>query len=58
MQAKNGHPEHLKGYKTLLEMCEKCNGFAEVFPEHKFEIVKILQVMGGWRLEKVEKLDK
>lgn len=24
-------------------MCEKCNGFAEVFPEHKYEIVAILQ---------------
>jgi len=43
ISAKNGHPEHLKGYKSLLDMCEKCNGFAEVFPEHKFEIVKILQ---------------
>ncbi len=30
-------------YKSLLEMVESCNGFAEVFPEHKFEIVKILQ---------------
>jgi H+-transporting ATPase len=43
ISAKNGHPEHLKGYKSLLDMCEKCNGFAEVFPEHKYEIVAILQ---------------
>ena len=43
VQAKDGHPEHLYGYKNILDMCEKCNGFAEVFPEHKFEIVKILQ---------------
>ena len=42
-QAKQGHPEHLKNYKSVLEMCEKCNGFAEVFPEHKYEIVAILQ---------------
>lgn len=44
IQAKNGNTEAFQGkYKTLLEMVESCNGFAEVFPEHKFEIVKILQ---------------
>ena len=42
-QAKQGHPELLHGYKDVLEMCERCNGFAEVFPEHKYEIVAILQ---------------
>lgn len=30
-------------YTSLLDMVEKCNGFAEVFPEHKYEIVAILQ---------------
>lgn len=43
IKAKEGHPEHLHGFKDVTEMVEKCNGFAEVFPEHKFEIVKILQ---------------
>mmetsp|Transcript_6324 Transcript_6324/g.19568 ORF Transcript_6324/g.19568 Transcript_6324/m.19568 type:complete len:1015 (-) Transcript_6324:364-3408(-) len=43
IQAKNGHPEFLHGYANILDMAEKCNGFAEVFPEHKYEIVKILQ---------------
>uniref|UniRef100_A0A7S0S4X3 P-type H(+)-exporting transporter n=1 Tax=Chlamydomonas leiostraca TaxID=1034604 RepID=A0A7S0S4X3_9CHLO len=43
IKAKNGDKESMHGYKTLAEMCEKCNGFAEVFPEHKYEIVKILQ---------------
>lgn len=43
IHAKQGHPELLHGYRDVLEMCEKCNGFAEVFPEHKYEIVAILQ---------------
>lgn len=44
IKAKNGDKASLMNYTTLAEMCEKCNGFAEVFPEHKYEIVKILQV--------------
>lgn len=28
---------------TLAQFVESANGFAEVFPEHKFEIVEILQ---------------
>ncbi|KAG1652728.1 hypothetical protein FOA52_007442 [Chlamydomonas sp. UWO 241] len=43
IKAKDGSVEHLHGYKDILDMCEKCNGFAEVFPEHKYEIVKILK---------------
>lgn len=33
-------------YKTLDEMILKADGFAGVFPEHKFEIVKRLQALG------------
>jgi H+-transporting ATPase len=44
IKAKQGDKEHLHGYANVVEMCEKCNGFAEVFPEHKYEIVAILQV--------------
>jgi magnesium-transporting ATPase (P-type) len=29
---------------SVEELVEKADGFAEVFPEHKFEIVEILQV--------------
>lgn len=43
IKARNGDKESMHGFTTLAEMCEKCNGFAEVFPEHKFEIVAILQ---------------
>lgn len=43
IKAKEGHAEHLHGHKDVKEMVEACNGFAEVFPEHKYEIVKILQ---------------
>ncbi|KAJ9508211.1 hypothetical protein QJQ45_021608 [Haematococcus lacustris] len=43
IKARNGDKESMHGYSSVSEMCEKCNGFAEVFPEHKFEIVKILQ---------------
>lgn len=43
IKARNGDKEAMHGFTTLAEMCEKCNGFAEVFPEHKFEIVAILQ---------------
>ncbi|VAX12759.1 Lead, cadmium, zinc and mercury transporting ATPase; Copper-translocating P-type ATPase [hydrothermal vent metagenome] len=32
-----------KDRKTSIEAVEKADGFAEVFPEHKFDIVKILQ---------------
>jgi H+-transporting ATPase len=44
IRAKHGHPEALHGYKDVAELCQKCNGFAEVFPEHKFDIVATLQV--------------
>lgn len=43
IKARNGDKESMHGFSSLAEMCEKCNGFAEVFPEHKYEIVKILQ---------------
>jgi len=32
-----------KNHKASIEAVEKADGFAEVFPEHKFAIVKILQ---------------
>lgn len=32
------------GHANVDELVEQADGFAEVFPEHKFEIVKILQV--------------
>lgn len=44
IKAKNGDQASLHGFKNLTDMVESCNGFAEVFPEHKYEIVKILQV--------------
>jgi H+-transporting ATPase len=34
----------VEGFSNVDELVEKADGFAEVFPEHKFEIVKILQV--------------
>eukprot|EP00195_Chlamydomonas_chlamydogama_P015211 CAMPEP_0202890410 /NCGR_PEP_ID=MMETSP1392-20130828/817_1 /ASSEMBLY_ACC=CAM_ASM_000868 /TAXON_ID=225041 /ORGANISM="Chlamydomonas chlamydogama, Strain SAG 11-48b" /LENGTH=1114 /DNA_ID=CAMNT_0049573971 /DNA_START=250 /DNA_END=3594 /DNA_ORIENTATION=+ len=43
IKVKNGDKNELHGFANLEDMVEKCNGFAEVFPEHKFEIVKILQ---------------
>lgn len=43
IKAKQGDKEALKGCANVGELCEKCNGFAEVFPEHKYEIVAILQ---------------
>nr|QEH60479.1 H+-translocating ATPase P-type [Dunaliella maritima] len=43
IKARNGDASQLHGYKNFVEMVETCNGFAQVFPEHKFEIVKILQ---------------
>jgi H+-transporting ATPase len=35
--------EHVEDEKKLGELVEKADGFAEVFPEHKYEIVAILQ---------------
>jgi H+-transporting ATPase len=32
--------------KRIAEQMEKADGFAQVFPEHKFEIVKVLQDQG------------
>ena len=42
IQAKDGKgvPE---GYKDAQDLVEKADGFAEVFPEHKFMIVEMLQ---------------
>jgi H+-transporting ATPase len=41
-----GQPPAGCPYKTLDEMILKADGFAGVFPEHKYEIVKRLQAMG------------
>jgi len=38
-----GLPQHVADEKKLGELVEKADGFAEVFPEHKYEIVNILQ---------------
>mmetsp|Transcript_11130 Transcript_11130/g.33371 ORF Transcript_11130/g.33371 Transcript_11130/m.33371 type:complete len:1061 (-) Transcript_11130:545-3727(-) len=35
--------EHVEDEKKLGELVEHADGFAEVFPEHKYEIVNILQ---------------
>ncbi|KXZ46961.1 hypothetical protein GPECTOR_39g455 [Gonium pectorale] len=43
IKAKNGDKAALGEFKDVVDMVEKCNGFAEVFPEHKYEIVAILQ---------------
>ena len=32
-----------EGYKNAEDLVEKADGFAEVFPEHKFMIVEMLQ---------------
>ena len=42
MQAKEGKgmPE---GFKNVEDLVERADGFAEVFPEHKFMIVEMLQ---------------
>lgn len=37
---------------SVEELVEKADGFAEVFPEHKFEIVEILQVRSNLKFEK------
>eukprot|EP00879_Flechtneria_rotunda_P000132 GHRR01000195.1.p1 GENE.GHRR01000195.1~~GHRR01000195.1.p1 ORF type:complete len:605 (+),score=166.88 GHRR01000195.1:2516-4330(+) len=37
----------VEGHSNVDELVEHADGFAEVFPEHKFEIVKILQVKFG-----------
>lgn len=41
-----GQPPDGCPYATLDEMILKADGFAGVFPEHKFEIVKRLQALG------------
>ncbi len=38
--------KHLPDDKKLIEIVEEADGFAQVFPEHKFKIVKILQKLG------------
>lgn len=43
LQAKSGSGL-VDGYSSVEELVEAADGFAEVFPEHKFEIVKMLQV--------------
>lgn len=35
--------QHVEDEKKLGELVERADGFAEVFPEHKYEIVNILQ---------------
>ncbi|KAL4590932.1 hypothetical protein LXL04_003879 [Taraxacum kok-saghyz] len=37
------HKDHLVAALPIDELIEKADGFAGVFPEHKYEIVKILQ---------------
>ena len=37
----------MEGHASVEDLIEEADGFAEVFPEHKHMIVKILQV-GGW----------
>lgn len=49
LQAKNGDKGALGDFRDVTHMVESCNGFAEVFPEHKYEIVAILQV---WKARK------
>lgn len=48
-QAKQGFGL-VEGHASVEDLVEEADGFAEVFPEHKFMIVKILQVGGclGW----------
>ena len=46
LQAKEGKgqlPPELAHVKDVDELVEHADGFAEVFPEHKFEIVNILK---------------
>lgn len=43
MQAKAGSGL-VEGYSSVDDLVEQADGFAEVFPEHKFEIVAMLQV--------------
>lgn len=43
LQAKSGSGL-VEGYSSVDDLVEQADGFAEVFPEHKFEIVKMLQV--------------
>ena len=45
LQAKEGII-HLEGVKDVDELVEHADGFAEVFPEHKYAIVEILQKRG------------
>jgi H+-transporting ATPase len=37
------HMQHVEDEKKLGDLVEKADGFAEVFPEHKYEVVAILQ---------------
>jgi hypothetical protein len=55
-QAKQGFGL-VEGHASVEDLVEEADGFAEVFPEHKYMIVKILQVgvicavvWGGYRL--------
>lgn len=45
LQAKQGFGL-VEGHASVEDLVEEADGFAEVFPEHKFMIVKILQVGG------------
>jgi hypothetical protein len=46
LQAKAGSGL-VEGYSSVDDLIEQADGFAEVFPEHKYEIVKMLQVLTG-----------
>ena len=41
---------HQNDEATALQLVQNCNGMAEVFPEHKFEIVQLLQKVPGNRV--------
>ena len=43
LQAKQGFGL-VEGHASVEDLIEEADGFAEVFPEHKFMIVKVLQV--------------
>lgn len=46
LQAKQGFGL-VEGHASVEDLIEEADGFAEVFPEHKFMIVKTLQVCRG-----------
>lgn len=52
LQAKQGFGL-VEGHASVEDLIEEADGFAEVFPEHKFMIVKVLQVRSIWSLAQV-----